>query len=277
MRGHTLGYGCYWAVAFLWGLGSSGCLWTSRGEGASLKKRVSALEGDLTQERNKLAEQLVDAQDKITRLEELLDRATRVLAQNNTDMELRVQQLEEQADTTRGGLSEAQNHIDALQKTSDEHQKLLSKLAENSSIEPSIDASEIPARKEAHFDAARAAYGAGEYNQARSLDREYVRRYPKDGRADDAQYWIGAGYLEQKKPATALGEWRKVIATYPKSDMLDKTLFNMAEAFWQLQACTDAKGALKALIDGHKQSPLRKSAQQKLKKIKQAQSGYCTS
>lgn len=264
------------AVVLGTALGSAGC-WTSRAEGDTLKRRVSALETGHVQERQKLAAQLVDAQDKIQRLEELLDRATRVLAKNSTDMELRVQQLEEQADTTRGSVSEMQNNLESLQKLSEGNQKLLSSMADKGGIEQPLDEAKVPAQKEEHFDAARTAYDAGDFTLARSLDREYLRRYPKDKRADDAQYWVGAGYLQQKKPATALGELRKVIASYPKSDVLDKTLLDMAEAFWQLQACTDAKGALNALLEGHSKSPLRKDAQKKLTKIKQARRGYCTS
>ncbi len=256
---------------------STGCFWTSKSEGDQLKKRVSSLESGLLEERKKLADQLVEAQDKINRLEDLLDRATRVLAKNNTDIELRVQQLEEQGDTVRGSLSEMQNTVNVLQKSWEDNQKLLNAGGDKSGMEQPLDSAQIPVDKKGHFDAARTAYEAGEYAKARSLDREYIQRYSKDAHADDAQYWIGAGYLQQKKPATALGEFRKVIATYPKSDVLDKTLFDMAEAFWQLQACTDAKSALTALIEGHKKSSLRVAAQQKLKKIKQARRGYCTS
>ena len=104
-----------------------------------------------------------------------------------------------------------------------------------------------------------------------------MTRYPTDTKTGDAQYWVGATYLVQNKPATALGEYRKVIALYPKSPAVDTALYGMADAFYRLHACTDAKGALDALSKRKPAKALEDRVKQLGRVIKEAPKGYCTS
>ena len=70
------------------------------------------------------------------------------------------------------------------------------------------------------------------------------------------------------QPASALGEFRKVISAYRKGDVLDKTLYDMAQAFLQVRSCNDAETALKALLKNHKKSPLFPKAKKELRKVR---------
>ena len=58
--------------------------------------------------------------------------------------------------------------------------------------EVTLDPSQIPSDKGAHFTAAYDAYKASDHERSRELFKEYVTRYPGDDKAGDAQYWIGA-------------------------------------------------------------------------------------
>ncbi|QQR91625.1 MAG: tetratricopeptide repeat protein [Myxococcales bacterium] len=256
----------------------SGCfLWTSRPEGDDLKTRMTKLEQGLIAERDKLEKQLLEAKEKIQKLEELLERATRVLSENKTDTELRVQELEVQSDSTQGMLAEIRNALDQLKEEVAANEKRLSLISDKMGVEEPLAKDEVPQDKAAHFAAAMAAYNAKSYSKARSLFVEFVRRYSKDASADDAQYWIAMSHLRQERPATALGEFRKVIAEYPKGDVMDKALLSMATAFWELHACTDAKNALLALIKQYPKSSFRDAAQKELSRVRAAPRGYCTS
>jgi TolA-binding protein len=143
--------------------------------------------------------------------------------------------------------------------------------------EVTLDPSQIPADKTSHFTAAYDAYKASDQEKSRALFKEYLARYPRDDKAGDAQYWIGASYLVQNKPATALGEYRKVISTYPKSPAVDTALYGMADAFFRLHACTDAKGAVEALIKRKPSKALEDRAKQLSRAIRDAGKDYCTS
>jgi TolA-binding protein len=81
----------------------------------------------------------------------------------------------------------------------------------------------------------------------------------------------------QNKPATALGEYRKVISSYPKSPAVDTALYGMADAFFRLHACTDAKGAIDALVKRKPSKALEDRAKQLSRAIKDAGKAYCTS
>jgi TolA-binding protein len=102
-----------------------------------------------------------------------------------------------------------------------------------------------------------------------------VERYPKDDRADNAQYMIGSSYLKQGQAAAALGEFQKVLSTYRKGDAIDETLYDMAQAFLQVRSCNDAGTALKALLKNHKKSPLYGQAKKELRKVRELGPADC--
>jgi TolA-binding protein len=131
-----------------------------------------------------------------------------------------------------------------------------------------LESSEIPEDKNAHWVALQKAYRINKHSYARALARAYVARYPKDARADDAQYMIGSSYLRQGQAAAALGEFQKVISNYRDGDAIDETLYDMAQAFLKVRACNDAGTALRALLKNHKDSPLYRQAQKDLRKVK---------
>ncbi|HJL23248.1 MAG TPA: hypothetical protein RMH80_13535, partial [Polyangiaceae bacterium LLY-WYZ-15_(1-7)] len=84
-------------------------------------------------------------------------------------------------------------------------------------------------------------------------------------------------YLEQERPASALSEFRRVITNYRRGDIVPRALFDMADAFYQLHACTDARSSLEALIQSYPRSSLVRQARQKLRQVRRAPRGYCTS
>jgi TolA-binding protein len=125
------------------------------------------------------------------------------------------------------------------------------------------------------FGLAKQSYDQGDYATARMRFRDYLGRFPKAPEADDAQYWIGASYLAQERPASALGELRKVTEKYPNSNVLDLTLLDMAECFFRLRACEDAKSALQTLMRMKPSPKIAARAEQKLKEINKAPRSSC--
>src|SRR5262249_15553125 len=116
-----------------------------------------------------------------------------------------------------------------------------------------------------------------DWARARALCREYVTRYAHDDHADDAQLAIGESYLAENRPATALGELRRVVSDYPQGDALDDALFDMGDAFYRLQSCTDARPTLETLTRRSPHSSLVTRARAKLHEVQHSPRGYCTS
>jgi TolA-binding protein len=254
----------------------SACMTTGAGNElkAGLEKQISDLAAE-----NKTRDEALQA--KLDELAAGLERARTLLTRDSADVGAQVQGQQEKLAEVEGKLDELTHNLtDMIEQSAKARAELDDKLGKMSTAktgEVALDASQIPADKSAHFAAAYEAYKAGDQDKARALFREYVMRYGADVKAGDAQYWVGATYLVQNKPATALGEYRKVIALYPKSAAVDTALYGMADAFFRLHACTDAKGALEALTKRKPTKALEDRVKQLGKAIKESPKGYCTS
>jgi TolA-binding protein len=218
---------------------------------------------------------------KLKELQDVLDQATEVLKRGSADVGAQVEQIRDQLNETSGQVAELQHRQDVVDQQITSQQSQLATMSASASSaqqpKPAVDPSQIPADKNAHFAAAYQAYQSADYDKARALWREYITRYPNDAKAGEAQYWIGASYTQQNKPATALGEYRKVISDYAKSSAVNVALYGMGDAFYRLHACTDAKSAVAALIKRKPDSTLGERAKKLQKDITSAPKGYCTS
>lgn len=276
MRSPQLGFSLL-GVAIL--VATAGCYSKSAGErlareAADRERRIVSLEEGMSAERAAM-------ETKMAELERVLEQATSVVTRNSADIGTEVQRLREQIQVLEGEIAELRNELTGTQRALSEQQqeidRRIQQFARKAGVDMPVDASQIPADPAEHFAAAQRAQQANDHSTARALFREYVTRYRDDARADDAQYAIGKTYLAEGRPASALAEFRKVIADFRTGDVVDRALFDMAEAFYALHACTDARSALEALISAHPRSPLVAQARTKLRDIQRAPRGYCTS
>ena len=254
---------------------TTGCMTTSAG-----KEMRTALEKNLADQQAENEQRFKGLEAKLDELSQGLERARALLTRDSADVGAQVQVQQQKMAELEGKIDEMTHNLtDLIEQTARARAELDDKLGKLSKPtgEATIDPGQIPADKAAHFSAAYDAYKAGDQDKARALFKEYVTRYPTDTKTGDAQYWIGATYLVQNKPATALGEYRKVIALYPKSPAVDTALYGMADAFYRLHACTDAKGALDALSKRKPAKALEDRVKQLGRVIKEAPKGYCTS
>lgn len=264
----------------------SGCfLWTTRGQGDTLRteaeerdRRLAELETGAREDRDRLRQELEHARAKIAELEEVLERATRVVTRNSADLGADVEAIRGQLATLEGSIAEVRNANEAtardLNRTRSELDNRLDIVTRRANIDQPLSEDEIPSDALEHFREGYRSFEAEEYARARSLFREFVRRHPEHEDTDSAHYWVGKSYLQQNRPASALGAFRLV----PQgSDAHDEALLGMADAFYQLHACTDARTALEVLIQRYPESPLNRQAQIKLRQVRRAPRDYCTS
>lgn len=257
-------------------LGSAGCMTKSNGVELrmALERQIAKVAADGAQHDK-------DLDAKLAELSEGLEKARALLTRDSADVGAQVQTQQQKMAELEGKLDEMTHNlsdiIDQAARTRADLDDKLGKLGAKPvpGGEMVLDPAQIPADKTAHFTAAYDAYKASDQDKARSLFKEYVTRYPADPKAGDAQYWVGATYLLQNKPATALGEYRKVIQLYTKSPAFDTALYGMADAFFRLHACTDAKTSLEALTRRKPAKGLEDRAKQLTKAIKEAPKDYC--
>ena len=63
-----------------------------------------------------------------------------------------------------------------------------------------------------------ADYAIGEYRMAIIGFQQVLDEWPKSEQADDAQFYIGYSYMQQKKYPEAVKAFSDVIANYPMGD-----------------------------------------------------------
>ncbi|MDB4988835.1 MAG: repeat containing exported protein [Myxococcaceae bacterium] len=226
------------------------------------------------------------AQESITQLQGVIEQATSVVQRNSADATEQVSELQTKVASLEGRLAELQNALEQQQKNPTAATSATSGGAV-SGTQGSAGATvgqpdaaktdDTPVDKNEHYAAAYRAYSARDFAKARSLFRSFISRYPTDAQADNAQYWLGASYLVENRPATALDELKKVIQNYRGGDAVDEALLDMAEAFYRLRACSDSRNALDTLIRTQPTSPLVSKAKAKLKELKKPDKDYCTS
>lgn len=267
-------------------LASNGCYSASAGakletDARARDQRIESLEKGIQTERDELRAEVAHARAQVTELQHVLEQATNVVTRNSADTGAQVQELQTQLGALEGQIAETRNSVEQLQHQLGELraqlQERMDQIARRAGVDAPLNEAEIPADRTEHYASAYRNYQAGDYSKSRSLFREYLRRYPQDDQSDNAQYWVGACYLAENQPARALGELRKVLSDYPQGDAVDEALLDMADAFYKLHACTDARTTLEALIRTHRDSPLIRRARDKQREIQRTARGYCTS
>jgi len=92
-------------------------------------------------------------------------------------------------------------------------------------------------------------------------------RYPKSDYADNAQFWIGESFYNQKNYEKAILEYEKVIQNYPQGDKLSSALLKQALAFQAIGRLKEAKIRLRQVIDKAPDSDQAQIAKKKLESI----------
>lgn len=256
-----------------------------RGDVDSNIVRIEKLEAAQNAQLEQVRQAEAKAQQSITELEGVIERATSVVQRNSADVTVQVSELQTKVSMLEGRLAELQYAIEELKKgaaaasapTATATPPLGGAATTGGTPPAEPRAADAPADKNEHYAAAYRAYSERDYGKARGLFRSFIERYGTDSQADNAQYWIGASYLVENRPATALAELKKVIQNFRGGDAVDESLLDMAEAFYRLRACSDSRNALDTLLRTQPNSPLANKAKQKLKELKKLDKDYCTS
>jgi len=119
------------------------------------------------------------------------------------------------------------------------------------------------------------------YRQARKLISEgntvdgrrmfvvFIQKFPDHRLTDDAQYWIGESYLNERNFHQAVMEFQKVVDKYKKTgDMIAPALAKLGDSFKMLGMNEDAKLFYQEVIAQYPKSDSAERARNALKKMK---------
>jgi tol-pal system protein YbgF len=97
----------------------------------------------------------------------------------------------------------------------------------------------------------------------------FLARYPEHDYANNAQYWLGEAYYDQKQFSTALAEFQKVIDRYPQGNKVPDALLKIGYCQLALGDRGAALNALRRVVTMHPTSSPAALAARKLKELEE--------
>lgn len=206
-----------------------------------------------------------------------LDNALRANADNGSDLmseKARLNQLAGRTDEIAHSVEELQANLAAARTELDGRIDAL-KRAQDAQPIPAPPPVAIPADKGQHLAAIEAAFKTKDWALARTLGHEYVNRYATDERAADVLNLMGAADLADDRPASALGEFNRLLKLYPRSGVLGKALFGMGEAYYAIHDCENAKLAFQTCASRFPREKIATEARARVLSMEKAPPGTC--
>jgi len=246
-------------------LALSAC-WTSAQHGELIDQRLSALEADDQDRRKQLQDlqtqlqaQLPKMDAKLAELDEALNRLNSATHRSGADVAVRLDEMQEQMLKLRGLMDETQHRLDQLQSVAqttaqESDRKLAAALGPLALADASAQekAQKIAvADRPGLFAQAFKLYSSGkppDIDVARELFLEYLRRYPTDAQAGEAQFYAADCFLQAKRYKEAALAFQKVPDQYPKSSKACEARYKLGVCFMGLKLRDEARAAFEETL-----------------------------
>jgi len=114
------------------------------------------------------------------------------------------------------------------------------------------------------FDTAQADYAAGQWPLAISGFEQFIRSFPTNDKADDAQFYIGESYQLDGKFKEAVTAYEKVISDHPNGDRVPQALYKRGVALSLLGENDRARESFQQVLRNYPQSEVAVLAKQVL-------------
>lgn len=254
-------------------LGSSfalvGCVVTQRDHEA-LAAREAQVEQDLQKARSELAQTRADLEATRQRL----DNALRASADSSSDLmssKARINDLAGRVDEAQHGVEDVRREIGATRT------EIYARIDEMKRSQPAAAPPPIavPADRATHLKQLEDAHAKRDWATVRALGSEYVNRYATDEHADQALFFVGDGDLADGRPSSALASFNRLLKLFPRSTFLDRTLYDMGEAYLLMHDCANAKLAYEACEKRFAKTKSGTEAHAKLQTIAKNPPGLC--
>jgi tol-pal system protein YbgF len=92
--------------------------------------------------------------------------------------------------------------------------------------------------------------------------------YPSSDNADNAQFWIGETFYQEKSYEKAILEYQKVIEKYPRGNKVPAALLKQGLAFLNLKDRVNSRLIFEELVRKYPNTSEAKAASDKLKELR---------
>jgi tol-pal system protein YbgF len=134
---------------------------------------------------------------------------------------------------------------------------------------PSVPAEPAKPKDVELYDNSLALYNKGKYEDAILGFKDYLKKYPKSDRADNAQFWIGECYFSLRQYEQAILAYNDVIKQHPKGNKVPNALLRQSLAFIEINDKTSARLLLRKIIKEYPNTSEAKIASKKMESLKQ--------
>lgn len=119
------------------------------------------------------------------------------------------------------------------------------------------------------YDEAFMLLKGGQYDRAQEGFEMFLKWYPNDALASNAQYWIGEVHYVQKRYPEAMVAYNQVLVRWPNGNKVPDSLLKIGFSFYELGDLSNARLSLEKLIKEFPDSSAVNLAKQRLKHIQQ--------
>jgi tol-pal system protein YbgF len=186
---------------------------------------------------------------------------------NSLDLNNQNEQLRQEISRLRGQIEVLTNELSNAQKRQkDFYVDLDTRIRKLEPQQVTVDGKEVTVEQaeQRAYDAALAAFKAGDYRSAGAAFFEFTRRYPQSGLAPSAQYWLGNTYYAQRDYRNAISAQQVVVKNYADSPKAADALLNIASCQMELKDKPAAKKTLETLVAQYPESPSAQTAKERL-------------
>jgi tol-pal system protein YbgF len=117
------------------------------------------------------------------------------------------------------------------------------------------------------YDQGLAKYNADDFEGARGVFDEFLKKYPKDSLVPNALYWKGETYYSQKNFAQAILTFKEVTGRFPKHDKAASALLKIGMSYDKVGDSENAIFYLRAMVEDFPNSDAAKLARTELKRL----------
>jgi tol-pal system protein YbgF len=118
------------------------------------------------------------------------------------------------------------------------------------------------------YDEAMAQLRKGDFTAAATGFGAFLKRYPKSGYAESAQFWLGNAQYGKREYREAIGTFRALIAAAPESPRVPEALLSIANCQVELKDVAGARKTLDGLVKSHPKSEAAQAARERLATMK---------
>lgn len=118
-----------------------------------------------------------------------------------------------------------------------------------------------------HYEAALNTYKEKKYKEAREKFESFLKEYPKDKLASNAQFWLAETYYAEEDYAGAIVEYDVLLKNHPTSDKAIGALLKQGYAFIEMGDKKAGKGILEQLVQKYPKAKEAEIAKKKIEEI----------